>query len=58
MPKLTWIKIQNFRSCRDTSLPLTDLTPLVGCNNGGKSNIMPTPRCTPLGLRAGRDPWV
>ncbi|ERS87964.1 ATP-dependent nuclease [Halomonas sp. PBN3] len=40
MHHLTDIHIQNFRSCRDVSLALSDCTPVVGYNNAGKSNIM------------------
>lgn len=40
MHHLTDIHIQNFRSCRDVSLALSDCTPIVGYNNAGKSNIM------------------
>jgi predicted ATP-dependent endonuclease of OLD family len=38
--RLKNIKIQNFRSCIDCSIELSDFTPLVGCNNTGKSNIL------------------
>lgn len=34
------IEINNFRSCRSTSLPLARFTPLIGYNNSGKSNII------------------
>ena len=40
MQRLSRIQIQNYRSCKDTSFPLDDFTPLVGYNNGGKSNIL------------------
>ena len=31
---------QNFRSCIDATFPLSEFTPLVGYNNGGKSNLL------------------
>ncbi|AIW21042.1 AAA family ATPase [Vibrio coralliilyticus] len=34
------IKIKNFKSCNDTTLFLSDYTPLVGYNNAGKSNCL------------------
>ncbi|EKO3865286.1 AAA family ATPase [Vibrio harveyi] len=34
------IKIKNFKSCNDTTLLLSDYTPLVGYNNAGKSNCL------------------
>jgi putative ATP-dependent endonuclease of OLD family len=37
---LSRVRIVNFRSCIDTPLQLADFTPMVGCNNGGKSNIL------------------
>ena len=40
MQTLTEIHINNYRSCKTASLPLDDFTPLVGYNNGGKSNIL------------------
>ena len=40
MHGLSKIKIQNYKSCRDIDLVLSDFTPLVGYNNGGKSNIL------------------
>jgi putative ATP-dependent endonuclease of OLD family len=40
MHALTQIKINNFRSCRNTSLNLHGFTPIVGYNNAGKSNIL------------------
>lgn len=38
--RLSEIEITNFRSCGDCALPLADFTPLVGYNNGGKSNVL------------------
>jgi putative ATP-dependent endonuclease of OLD family len=38
--KLEHILIINFRSCKKTDISLADYTPLVGYNNGGKSNIL------------------
>lgn len=32
--------IKNFRSCRDVAISLSPFTPIVGYNNGGKSNIL------------------
>jgi len=40
MQLLREVTINNFRSCRDCHIPLADFTPLVGYNNGGKSNIL------------------
>lgn len=40
MLRLAEIRIQNYKSCRDTRLELVAVTPLVGRNNSGKSNIM------------------
>lgn len=40
MHKLAHVSIINFRSCKNVSLPLGDFTPVVGYNNGGKSNIL------------------
>jgi len=34
------IRVKNFRSCIDASFSLSDFTPLVGYNNGGKSNLL------------------
>lgn len=38
--KLTHIRIQNFRSCRDITLLIGDMHALVGANNSGKSTIL------------------
>lgn len=40
MHRLEQITFKNFRSCRDCRFPLSDFTPMVGYNNGGKSNIL------------------
>ncbi|MEX2374140.1 MAG: AAA family ATPase [Dehalococcoidia bacterium] len=40
MQLLTDIRISNFRSCVQADLSLSPYTPLVGYNNGGKSNIL------------------
>jgi len=40
MHGLSKIKIENYKSCREIDLMLSDFTPLVGYNNGGKSNIL------------------
>lgn len=40
MHSLAEIKISNFKSCNDVEIVLSDFTPLVGYNNGGKSNIL------------------
>jgi predicted ATP-dependent endonuclease of OLD family len=40
MHSLAEIKIKNFKSCNDVELVLSDFTPLVGYNNGGKSNVL------------------
>ena len=38
--KLEHVSIANFRSCKKAEISLADFTPLVGYNNGGKSNIL------------------
>lgn len=38
--KLSHLKIQNFRSCREISLQTENLHALVGANNAGKSSIL------------------
>jgi putative ATP-dependent endonuclease of the OLD family len=40
MQKLSWVQIENFRSCKSLSVPLAPLTPVVGRNNAGKSNVL------------------
>lgn len=40
MHTLNEIRICNFRSCRQVTLPLADCTPIVGYNNAGKSNLL------------------
>jgi putative ATP-dependent endonuclease of OLD family len=40
MHRLDWVEIRNFRSCREVRVELSDITPLVGRNNTGKSNIL------------------
>ena len=40
MHGLATIKIENYKSCHEIDLVLSDFTPLVGYNNGGKSNIL------------------
>lgn len=40
MHRVSYIRIKNFRACRDVSLPLEGYTPLVGQNNTGKSSII------------------
>lgn len=40
MHRISWVKIQNYRSCISAEFPLSDFTPLVGYNNGGKSNLL------------------
>lgn len=40
MHGLSRVRIVNFRSCIDAAIELADFTPMVGCNNGGKSNIL------------------
>jgi predicted ATP-dependent endonuclease of OLD family len=40
MHTLSEITLNNFRSCDEATFPLSDFTPLVGYNNGGKSNIL------------------
>lgn len=37
---VTELSVQNFRSCRDLRVDLTEFVPLVGYNNAGKSNIL------------------
>lgn len=38
--KLTNVRIQNFRSCRDVSLEVGGMHALVGANNAGKSSVL------------------
>jgi len=38
--KLTNVRIQNFRSCRDVSIEVGGMHALVGANNAGKSSIL------------------
>lgn len=38
--KLSWLRIQNYRSCRDISLDLSSMHALVGANNAGKSTVL------------------
>lgn len=38
--KLTQLRIQNFRACRDVSLNLGSMHALVGANNAGKSTVL------------------
>lgn len=40
MYRLSYLHIKNFRSCRDVEVPLAPVTPLIGYNNAGKSNIV------------------
>lgn len=40
MYRLSYLSIRNFRSCRDVDVPLAAVTPLIGYNNAGKSNIV------------------
>lgn len=38
--KLTYLHIQNFRSCRNVSLQIGNMHALVGANNAGKSSVL------------------
>lgn len=38
--KLTQLRIQNFRSCRNVSLEISNIHALVGANNAGKSTVL------------------
>lgn len=40
MHRLDEVHIENFRSCAKCEVPLFQLTPIVGQNNAGKSNIL------------------
>ncbi len=40
MHRLSYLKIVNFKACREVELPLEGYTPLVGQNNTGKSTIL------------------
>jgi putative ATP-dependent endonuclease of OLD family len=40
MHGLSYIRIKNYRACREVELPLEGFTPLVGPNNAGKSSIL------------------
>ena len=37
---LSDITVRNYKSCMDATFVLSDFTPLVGYNNGGKSNLL------------------
>lgn len=56
---LNQLKITNFRSCRDTIVPLHEyLTVLVGESNGGKSNVIDAIRLVTLPLSGRRDRYA
>lgn len=38
--KLTYLRIQNFRSCRDIALNIVNMHAFVGANNAGKSSVL------------------
>ncbi len=38
--KLTHLRIQNFRSCRELHLDIGNMHALVGANNAGKSSVL------------------
>ena len=40
MHSLSYIRITNYRACKEVELPLNGFTPLVGQNNTGKSSIL------------------
>lgn len=40
MHRLSHITIQNYRACRQVSIPIESFTPLVGQNNSGKSTVL------------------
>lgn len=40
MHRLSYLKISNFKACKEVKLPLEGYTPLVGQNNTGKSTIL------------------
>lgn len=40
MHQLSYLRVKNFRACKDVTLPLESYTPLVGQNNVGKSTIL------------------
>lgn len=40
MHYVAFLSIENFRSCRAVSMRISPFTPIVGCNNAGKSNIL------------------
>lgn len=40
MHQLAEVTISNFRSCKQVTVALDDFTPIVGCNNSGKSDIL------------------
>lgn len=40
MHKISEVTIKNFKSCINTTILLSDFTPLVGYNNAGKSNCL------------------
>ncbi len=40
MHRVSCLHIENFRACRNVTLPLDSYTPLVGQNNAGKSTVL------------------
>ncbi|MDN5433032.1 MAG: ATP-binding protein [Acinetobacter sp.] len=40
MHRISQVSIKNFKSCIDTTILLSEFTPLVGYNNAGKSNCL------------------
>jgi recombinational DNA repair ATPase RecF len=40
MPRLTTVTIKRFKQLRDLTLPLDDITLLIGANNSGKSSLL------------------
>lgn len=40
MVRLKWVRIQNFRSCREVRLEIGGMHALVGANNSGKSSVL------------------
>src|ERR1051325_1508945 len=51
--RVTKLQIQNFKSCRSTTVELGDFTCLVGPNNSGKTNILESMRFLRIAFTRG-----
>jgi predicted ATPase len=53
---ITSLELRNFKAHRETTLPLGQLTVLVGPNSAGKTSVLQA--LAVLGASVGEDPWV